>query len=61
MAKNVIELTDEEVFVLTCALESFVDTSDSEYVNSVSIAYDVWRKLPSVPTKWADVATRVIE
>jgi hypothetical protein len=54
--RHTVSLSDEEVFVLRCALERLAGDSDREFVNAVRIANGIESRLPQVPVKWADVA-----
>lgn len=56
MPTHTVELTDEELFVVKAALESFADISDGEYANPTRIASELWGKLPNPSVKWADIA-----
>lgn len=55
--RHTITLSDEEVFVLQCALTRFAGDSDREFQNATQIASRVEARLPQVPVKWEDVAT----
>lgn len=56
--KTTLTLTAQEVFVLQCALERYVDIDDSEFVKSGKIGEKIQKRLPKVDVDWNDVASR---
>lgn len=55
--KFTLNLTAEEVFILQCALERYVDIDDSEFRKSGKIGEKIQKRLPKVDVDWNDVAS----
>lgn len=53
--KNVLELTDEEMFVVKCLLEQARYTHDSDAQNIAKIADALYNRIPDTDVTWSDV------
>lgn len=50
-----VKLTAQEIFILQCALERFVDIRDSEFVKAEKIGRGI--TFPKIDVEWDDVAS----
>ena len=50
-----VTLTAEQIFVIQCAMERFVDIDDSEFRKACDIGQKI--KFPKVDVDWEDVAS----